>query len=108
MSSASYEQLMALRSMSALGVLHEAQIEHLKYWPRVIFQQSTSSEFTFKPETKEIEFRLTVAGDEPNDMKERLKFFDTVVKRLLGEGFRVKVMVDSKCLLNSRGRKHGG
>lgn len=104
MSSASYEQLMALRMLVG-GGLHEAQINHLMYWPRVVFSHCTKSAFTFKPETKEIEFRLFVKGKQPVDMESRLEFFDIIVKRLLGETFRVRVKVDKKIVLNSRGRK---
>jgi hypothetical protein len=98
-----WDQLMALRQMSLMGILHEAQIQQLKYWPRVVFSHSTASEFIFNPEGKTIEFHLEAKGRAPKKMAERFKFFDRSVKYLLGEIYRVVVIINGKPIGDSPG-----
>jgi hypothetical protein len=98
------EQFQALRLISDAGMLHEAQIEHLKYWPRLMIPHSVASEFTFDPEKHVVEFRLTTKGRAPRNLSVRFKALDAAVKWLLGEHYRIKVKVGDETLFSSRGK----
>lgn len=104
-------QLMVLRGVTqTTGVLHEAQIVQLRYWPRIAAPHSTSCDIAWSPKDGRkrqcVEFRMKVgAGRPPKDFKARLQGLDRSVKALLGPDTTVRVKVGPKKLFESRGKR---
>ena len=100
------EQLMALRTLSRIGVLHEAQIEQLRYWPVVVAPHATSYEVVVADNCPVIEFIFKVAWWRrwfaPRDFKDRIKKLDESVKWLLGDDWCVVVRVNGAILLKGK------
>jgi len=64
------EQLMLLRGMTErTDILHEAQILQLRMWPIVLFDHARKAEIQVNFEKKEIDFRVRVKGQSPEDRK---------------------------------------
>jgi hypothetical protein len=83
-----FQQLMYLRRITEItGVLHEAQIMHLKvYWGLVT--DGTGKEFALDSENKVLEFRL------PEDgvfLKNQAEWFFESVRTITGPGWKVNI-----------------
>jgi hypothetical protein len=111
-----WDQLMALRAITqTTGILHEAQIIQLRYWPRIAIPHSISCEVAyFQKEINEegevtqvptIEFRPVLSkAKPPKDLKKRLAGLNRSVKDLLGPNFTVKVKLGKKIIFTSKGK----
>lgn len=112
-----WDQLMALRAVTqTTGVLHEAQVLQLRYWPRIALPHSTSCEIAYFQKEKDevtgaltqrptIEFRVVLGkAKPPKDLKKRLAGLSRSVKDLLGPDFTVRVKTGKKTIYTSKGK----
>lgn len=83
------QQLVFLRRLTELtGVLHEAQIMHLKlFWG--LISDGTGKEFAIDPEKKYLEFRLPLKKGK--FLKTKTDWFLESIKTVLGNGWQVSV-----------------
>lgn len=87
------QQVVFLRRLTELtGVLHEAQVMHLKlFWG--LISDGTGKEFAIDPEKKYLEFRLPVKG---KFLKDKTDWFIESIKTVLGSGWRISVKKGKK------------
>jgi hypothetical protein len=87
------QQLVFLRRLTELtGVLHEAQILHLKlFWG--LISDGTGKEFAIDSEKKVLEFRLPPKG---KFLKKRSDWFVESIKTVLGTGWHISVKKGKK------------
>lgn len=100
-----FEQLLLLRDVTArTGILHEAQILQLKYYP-LITTHAINSEIKFDFEGSKIIFNLTqTKGIKPKDFEKRLTILSRYTKQLLGEEYRVIVYLKGKKVFEEKGQ----
>lgn len=111
-----WEQLMVLRAMTeTTGVLHEAQILQLRYWPLAAFPHVSSVTIAYDTGRNHdgedsgkrvMEFRVKVDPKKraPKNIKKRFEVLDQSVKDLLGPTWTVRVKAGNKKLFESAGR----
>lgn len=92
------EQLVYLRRLTELtGVIHEAQVMHLKlFWG--LISDGTGKEFGMDPEKKYLEFRLPTKKSK--FLKDKGDWFLESIKTVLGNGWRVVVLKGKKEIFN--------
>lgn len=93
-----WEQLAHLSGLTkTTGVLHEAQVLQLKYWPYVMAPHAKSIETVVFQEKKEVRFVLKLGKKAPpSDFQARLDALDRSVKTMLGYDWQVVVQEDRK------------
>jgi len=87
-------QLRLLRELTrSTGALHEAQVTQLKYWPRLTFPNSVSSEFEYQHEARSLVFRVTIPWwkRSARNQKTRLEGLVRSVRDMLGSDMTVRV-----------------
>jgi hypothetical protein len=96
------EQLILLRDLTAkTGILHEAQVQQLRLWP-LMLTHATKVDLFFNPSEKIIIFELGQAkGPKPKDLKKNIHILSSWTKFLLGEHYKVSVLLDGKHLLKA-------
>ena len=99
-------QILLLRKMTDLtGVLHEAQVQQLKIWPLLAVPNASSSEFTWDPDMKVVEFVLRLNPKAPfltaDETLMRLQGLDRSVKQMLGDGWHITVSFGKKSVYSS-------
>lgn len=94
------EQLILLRNITAtMGVLHEAQVLQLKWWPLTLFTHARKCEERINIERKEIDFViLQTKGQPPKDIKKRYEAIVEWTKWLLGSEWTVRIRLRDKLL----------
>jgi hypothetical protein len=92
------EQIVYLRRLTELtGVIHEAQIMHLKlFWG--LISDGTGKEFAMDPEKKMLEFRLPLKKEK--FLKNKTDWFMEAIKTVLGNGWRISVKKGKKELFS--------
>jgi hypothetical protein len=88
-----WEQLVLLRQFTArTGVLHEAQIQHLKIWPRLLFP-NTKARTSVDQEGRKVNIEvLSVTGRAPKAILPKpAETLNEWVKALLGASWEVAV-----------------
>jgi hypothetical protein len=100
----SVEQLMLLKDLTRrTGLIYEAQVLQLKYWPMLALTHAKSSEVRLNVEKRVCEFfaRIDSKGKAPDDLADRLARLDEAVKWLLGDEWLVKVKLGKKIIYRS-------
>lgn len=87
------EELEILRQLTeSTGVLHEAQVLQLKYWPWILFTHISNSVAEVDLERRCVGFRLTIGDEEPpQDLNKRYRVMDEWVKTLLGDRWYIRI-----------------
>ena len=88
------QQLVFLRRLTELtGVLHEAQVMHLKvFWG--LISEGTGKEFAIDPEKKFLEFRLPLKKGK--FLTDKSDWFLESIKTVLGNGWHISVKKGKK------------
>lgn len=86
-------KLALLRTLTeTTGVLHEAQVLQLKYWPWILFTHIADSVAEVDLERRTVNFRLTIGDDDPpQDLDKRYRVMDEWVKSLLGDRWYIRI-----------------
>lgn len=97
-SSDSFKTIMLLRDLLArTGGLHQIQVNQLQYYPLIVLPHATKASFGFDFEKKEIIFFIKeTKGPAPKDLDKRLDLLVKFTKTLLGEEYRVRVLIKGK------------
>jgi hypothetical protein len=92
------QQLVFLRRLTELtGVLHEAQIMHLKlFWG--LISDGTGKEFAIDPEKKQLEFRLPIKKSK--FLKGKTDWFQESIETVLGNGWHISVKKGNKVIFH--------
>ncbi|CAB4127243.1 hypothetical protein UFOVP75_99 [uncultured Caudovirales phage] len=89
------QQLAALQVLTErTQMLHDAQVYQLKLWPRVVFEQSTKSNFAVDFELHKIEFDVESVDDDSHQSRSEL--LNIYVKGLLGSKWTMVVRIAGK------------
>lgn len=106
-------QLQLLREQTRLtGGLHEAQVLNLKMWPLVLFQEATSSEFTWDPDKKIVSFRVKlkkaakIGKAKSAEYKQRVEVLNGWVGQLLGAPWYISVKFDCNTPMTLYGKRN--
>ncbi len=96
---------MALRGLTkSTGILHEAQVLNLKYWPRIALPHSIDSVCAYDAENKIVEFRMKFGKKKPpSNLKTRMQGLSRSVKDLLGPEHSIVIKDGKKVLFKSDG-----
>lgn len=104
-------QLMELRALTGLtGVIHEAQVQQLRYWPLIAVSHAEKSEVTFETDDKGgnrtvfIAFKLDPKKKAPPNLQRRLHALDKNVQWLLGNDWKVVMIAAGKAIYTGRRR----
>ncbi len=102
-----YEQLLLLKGMTAVtGILHEAQVMQLKYWP-LMLTHAIKADFSYNFDNKEVIFNLAeTEGRTPKDFKKKLGLLAKYTKTLLGDDYRIAVKLNNKEIYSNKGVKN--
>lgn len=100
------EQLMVLRDFTQkTGVLHEAQVMHLKYW-FLMLTNATDFEIEFQPDSSKVIYRvLKTKGKKPENYNKNLNQLSEYVKFLLGTRYST-VVEDKICQKKKKPSSH--
>ncbi len=98
------EQLMVLREMTrTTGILHEAQVLQLKYYP-LILTHATRSEFHYDFENAIVIFNLKeTKGSKPKQWTKRMETLAEYTQTLLGKEYTIQVKLKGELQFVSKG-----
>ncbi|MDE2425727.1 MAG: hypothetical protein KGO96_07455 [Elusimicrobia bacterium] len=103
----STEELIKLRDLTRrTGLLTEAQVNHLKYWPMIVDSCIVGCEAHFNYDKSELEYQMKVKEKVlPKDFENRLKKLEEWSQFLLGNEYLIKVKVNGKLIFRGHRMK---
>ncbi len=93
------DQLSVLREMTRrTGILHEAQILQLQWWPWVVIPHCKDFQIEFSHDNKILQYVIKTKGKPPTKYKKRLEYLANWVKELLGHEYDCRIVENGKVI----------
>lgn len=98
------QQLGMLRALTSdLCVLHQAQLDQLKYWGAIAFQYVGNGnwEAQVDVDNKTVSYHLTTKKKDPRNLPQLVAMLTLSIKDLLGPDWTIRILANNKVIYNS-------